>query len=164
MNKLRPWLAVVGSALVCVASLGALVAAGRSASSAADALGGGLRLYEARLSVADAQRQLGDSSVDDAIRGARRANATAEKLAVVIDRMADRLSETQSIAGSTSAATRRGVGDAGVIARQTMIAARLLAALNEHQTASTRYAAVNNRALRRILAALRETNESFPGP
>jgi hypothetical protein len=127
-----------------------------------DALEGAGRLLAARRDVADAERLLGDSNLDDALISARSANATAVRVGRITDRIARLLESTDAAASGVARSSRQGVSSTTSARRQTETAERVLAAISAYQGNATTLASTNLRALRRVLRALRRTNQSFP--
>ncbi len=126
-------------------------------------LEGQLRLYEARLRVAEAQDALGETDIEDALAGARSANEAAERVHAVTKNIAASLEPTTSTARVIARAAARGLRGARFARRQTELASQLLAAISSYQSAARGYSIATNRALEDILDALRRTNENFPG-
>ncbi|MDQ3986774.1 MAG: hypothetical protein M3280_09790 [Actinomycetota bacterium] len=162
MKPATKWLAVGASAVVCAASTGGLLVAATSKSQAGDSLAQAIRLHRARLDVARAQRELGGSDLSDAVDAGRKANAIALRVGRHTRRIADLLEPLGTSARRAVALGRRGIRSAITARRQTKIAAEVLAVIAGYQRSATEYAATTNSALRRILRALRETNESVP--
>jgi hypothetical protein len=163
MRKLLPWVGVVVSALLALGSLGAFVASIGAARDSHSALEGAEGLYQARLDVAEAQKKLGGNSIGDALISARKANATAETVGVITTRIARLLGSTEAVADAISTASRRGISSTSFVRRQSGVARDILATIAAYQARATGYAAINNRALQKILKALRATNDDFPG-
>ncbi|MEA2432622.1 MAG: hypothetical protein QOG54_79 [Actinomycetota bacterium] len=163
MKRTLPWVGVVLSAVLAVGSAGAFAASLGASKDAHSAYEGAERLYQARLDVAEAQKKLGDSSIEDAIISARKANATAESVGVVTKRIARLLAATEGIADAITDASRRGLASTSFVRKQSGVARDILATIAAYQARATRYASINNKALGRILKALRETNDQFPG-
>jgi hypothetical protein len=156
------WIGLAVASVLMVAAFGALVVATQSKSRAQSSLVDAIRLREARLDVARAQKALGGSNIKDAGRSGRRANAVALRVGVLTERIVDLLTP---LSGSTKEAVnqgRRGIRNSVVARKETKTAAAILGAIAGYQRAAVDDADLTNRALRRILAALRETNESIP--
>jgi hypothetical protein len=156
------WAGLAVSGLLALASFGALAVATQSKSQAHSSLEDAVRLRRARLDVAKAQRALGGSDIGDAARSGQRANAIALRVGVLTERVVDLL---EPLSGSTKRAVeqgRRGIRNSVVARRQSEVASGILVAIAGYQHAAVENADRTNKALRRILAALRETNESFP--
>jgi hypothetical protein len=162
VNAWRPWAGLVLAALVAVASFGALVVATRSKSQAHSSLEDAIRLREARLDVARAERALGGSDIGDAVRSGRKANAVALRVGTLTDRIVDLLAPLSDSTKEAVEQGRRGIRNSVVARRQTEVAAEILGAIAGYQHAAVTDADETNAALRRILSALRETNESIP--
>lgn len=160
-----PWLGVAASALAALVAVASVFVASSAESTARRARGGAQALLEARVAVAHAQEKLGTTDLDDALDAARSANATAQKVGRITRRIVGLLVPTERTAAAAQSAAARGVRSATVARRQTQVAARVLALIAGYQSTATRQAGKTNAALRRILVALRKTNESFPpGP
>jgi hypothetical protein len=156
------WVALLLCSVLLVASFGTLAVATRSKSQAHSSLEDAIRLYEARVDVAKAQRALGGSDIGDAVRSANDANETALRVGALTKRVVRLL---QPLSDSTKEAVeqgRRGIRNSVIAKRQTKVAAEILGAISGYQETAVDNGDLTNRALRRILAALRETNESFP--
>lgn len=162
MRSLRTLAPLIGSALLAVVALGAVVVAFRSKSQAQESLQSALRLREARIDVAEAQKALGESDIGDAVVAGREANEVALRVGDQTDRIAALLEPMQDSAERSVTEGRKGIRGAVAARRQTHVAAQVLEALAGYQRAATDNALVTNRALRRILEALRETNEDAP--
>jgi signal transduction histidine kinase len=121
------------------------------------------RLYEARQQVARTQEQVGGSNLHDAVAAARNANGSAERVQTITERIAALMDATRRQAASIGSTSRRGVRTVVLTRRQAQAAADALAAISSYQRSASRSAAISNRALRRILRALRRTNNGFPG-
>jgi hypothetical protein len=163
MRSVFAWIATGLAGLVALGSVAAFVASADAAARAETALEGGERLLVARRDVADAERLLGDSNLDDALRSARSANATAVRVGRITDRIARLLESTDAAASGVARSSRRGVSSTASARRQTETAERVLSAIAAYQGNATTFASTNLSALRRVLRALRRTNESFPG-
>ena len=162
MRTASRWVALFVCALLAVASFGALAVATRSKSQAHSSLEDAIRLRQARIHVAEAQRALGGSDIGDAVRSANEANEIALRVGSLTKRVVTLLAP---LSGTTKEAVeqgRRGVRNSVVAKRQTKVAADILGAIAGYQRSAVENADLTNKALRRILRALRETNESFP--
>ena len=153
---------IVGAALVALLALTAVVVAFRSKTQAHSSLQSAISLREARRDVAEAQSALDSSDIDDAIRSARKANSIAVRVGVQADKIARLLEPLRATVAESTAEGRRGIAQAASARRRTEVAAEVLEALAGYQRSATENATVTNRALVRILAALRETNEGLP--
>lgn len=163
MKALRV-LALVLSCLLAAASAGGLFVALTTSSSAAGALRSALELRSARIELADAQDQVGESDLGDVVAGARDANTTALGVGEATQKILDLLRPTAAAAKRSIASARAGARGATLTRRQTTAAAEVLATISAYQTSASRYSALTNRDLMRILEALRKTNESFERP
>lgn len=163
MRKLLPYLGALGAAAICVGGIAMTAVGAVSLKSASDARSSAQALYEARLEVARAQDQIGGSDLDEAVAGARDANASALSVRKVTRRIADLLHATRLDAEVIGRSSRRGVATVVSARRQAEAAARTLAAISTYQRSSSASTSETNRALARILRALRDTNDSFPG-
>ena len=157
-----PLIALILSALVAAASLGAVAVAGMTFRQADRALTSAQRLRETRLDLANAQKALGDTDLGQAVEGAEAANEIAERLQRSTARMLPLLASAEREGRAVSATTERTARQLKSIVGRTALASRILRVLAREQTGSSRSAAHTNDFLRRILAALRETNRSFP--
>lgn len=161
--KFLRWAGTLLAGLVAAVSIVVMTASVESAADARGALEGAERLYAGRLDVARAEKQLGSADARDAAEGAQSANAVAIRVKARIGALADVLLETADIAGRLTSATESGTRSAVFARRQTTVVADVLAAIAAYQEATARYSESNNDSLRRILRALRKTNEEFEG-
>ncbi|MGH2734156.1 MAG: hypothetical protein ACRDKZ_01140, partial [Actinomycetota bacterium] len=132
-------------------------------SRASDSVRDALDLYAARLEVAQAQKALGGSDLDDAVDAAGDANRIARRVGRLTRRIVATLVPAGRTARSTVGLARRGTQVVVATRRQSAIATGSLGAISGYQRAASRSNKVTNRALQRILVALRRTNEEF-GP
>jgi len=160
---MRRWIGVGLAALVLVGSVGMFAVALGARSDANETLGGALRLHNAQLDVAEAERALGNSDLGEAVRAARSANRVALEVGRATSKIVTLLRDTDDAAGAIAASARRGTRGAVFTRRQTEIVGDALGAIAGYQRAASRFSSDTNRSLRRILAALRRTNEEFPG-
>ena len=146
-------LAAAGTALAA-----ALISERQAARSADDAL----RLRAAQVEVARAQRTVGSGDIEGAIGSIRRANTIAVRIDRLTSQILGLLSPTaRSVAGTISLA-RRAARNAAQSRRLTQAVSGALAAIAAYQQSASSYGRITNRALRKILLALRRTNRSFP--
>ena len=157
-----PLIALILSALVAAASLGAVTVAGMTFRQADRALTSAQRLRETRLDLADAQKALGNSDLGQAVEGAEAANEIAKRLQRSTARMLPLLASAEREGRTVSATTERTAGRLESIVGRTTIASEILRVLARQQSGSARSAEMTNDFLRRILAALKRTNRSFP--
>lgn len=162
MRSLKAIAPLIGSALLAVIGVAAVAIAFQSKGQAQDSLESALRLRQARIDVAEAQEALGGSDIDDAVASGEEANAVALRVGERTERIAALLEPMQDSAARSVSEGRRGIRGAVTARRQTEIAADVLAALAAYQRAAGENASITNKALRRILIALRETNEDSP--
>lgn len=162
MRSLKAIAPLIGSALLAVIGVAAVAIAFQSKGQAQDSLESALRLRQARIDVAEAQEALGGSDIDDAVASGEEANAVALRVGERTERIAALLEPMQDSAARSVSEGRRGIRGAVTARRQTEIAADVLAALAAYQRAAGENASITNNALRRILIALRETNEDSP--
>ena len=162
MRSLRALAPMIGAALLALIGIAAVAVAFRSKAQAQDSLESALQLREARIDVAEAQEALGGSDIDDAVASGEEANAVALRVGERTERIAALLEPMERSAARSVSESRRGIRGAVAARRQTEIAADVLAALAAYQRAASDNASITNRALRRILVALRETNEDSP--
>lgn len=157
---------VTGLVLATLLALGSVAIAVVSATTKAQALStleSAHRLYDARLGVMEAQEELGESDLDDAVESAGRANATAERVKAITTDIADLLFSAETAAKATSSTSKRAVENVTLTRRQTAATSDVLAVIAGYQRAASGFADNTNAALKRILRALRKTNRSFPG-
>ena len=155
------WGGLVLSALLAAASFGIVAVATQSKSQAQESLRDAIRLHEARLDVARAERALGGSDIGDAVESGQRANAIAVRVGVLTDRVIDVLTPLSGSTKEAVAQGRRSIKNSVIARRQTRVAAEILGAIAGYQRTAIVDADLTNEALRRILKALRETNESI---
>lgn len=161
-GKLTSWAVIGMCAVVALGSGLAVVASYQVRTQARTALEGQVRLFSAREHVALAQEALGDADIEDALIGATQANEAAERVSLVTRRIVKLLRPTTRTAGVIAASARTALRGARFARRQTEVAAQVLGAISGYQSAARDYSSSTNRALRRIIAALRETNATFP--
>lgn len=154
--------AVPLTALLALASAGALVAAAASNRQASGALEGALRVRAARLAVVEAQGRLQGTDVEEVLGSIQESNAAAERVGDLTRRLLTSLQPTAADVEETVASARDGASEAAVAREQTRLAAELLAVIAGYQAAASDSAASTNRALRHVLAELRRTNREFP--
>ena len=160
---MKKWIGVVAASLALAGSLGMLAVAIQTRSDAGESLDGARALYAARLQVAEAQKELGSSDLSDAVRSARSANAVAIEVGEATSKIVALLEDTDDAAGDIARAARRGTQGAVFTRRQSEIVGDALGAIAGYQSAASTFSEKTNRALQRILVALRKTNEEFPG-
>lgn len=156
--------AVLASALVALAAFGAAVTAERSAAGARRALGDALALQRARAEVARAEEALGGTDLDDAIARAHKANAVAARVEMITADIVALLEPARADAGALIAAAQQSLSALSATHADARAVAKLLAALAGYQRAANSSAAATNRSLQRILSALRQLNQTLPGP
>ena len=162
-RRAASWVGIALAGLVTIGSIGTLTLALGTHADATASLERARRLEDAQEAVARAEAQLGESDLQTAVATAERANATALEVKSLIERMVRLLAPTRETAGSIVASARSGTSNVVYAHRQTELAAQLLGAIAGYQGSATESARKSNRALERILAALRETNRSFEG-
>lgn len=164
MNATRVrWLGPVAAGLSLILAGGMLLVALGAKADADDALDNSRRLYHAQLDVAEAQEALGGSDLGDANEAAADANRTALRVGEVTERIVARLGGLKRAVDDLTSISRRGSQNAVFARRQTDVASDLLGSIRGYQTAAARLALTTNDALERVLRALEETNEDFPG-
>ncbi len=163
MRRIAPIAGLVGAVLLALVMAAALVVSADAYRTGSGARRGAQRLHDSRVEVARAQERVGGSNLDEALASARAANSAAEKVGRITARVARLLQTTRVTAAAITAASRRGSRSVVFTRRQSEAAARSLFAISRYQTIASRSATVSNRALQRILRALRQTNENFPG-
>ncbi len=164
MKRSLPWLGLAGAALACLIGVAMMGVGAMTFKNAGDARRSAATLYEARLQVTKTQNQMGESDLDEAVAGANTANKSAERVRQITERIADLLHVTRQDAAAIGASSRRGAATVLATRRQSDTAAQALAAIAAYQRSATTSTAKTNRALVRILRALRETNEEFRRP
>ena len=162
MNRILSWAIIALCGVLALGSVVALVASYQVRSESRSALLAQVTLYSARLHVETAQAALGDTDIKDALIGARKANQAAARVALVTRRIVRLLRPMTRTADVIAVSARSGLRGARFARRQTEVAAQLLGAISGYQSAAGRYAQSTNRALERILEALRRTNGSLP--
>jgi hypothetical protein len=160
---MKKWIGVVPAAIARAGCLGMFAVSMQTRSDANTSLDGARRLYAARLQVSEAQKALGESDLSDAVRSARSANAVAVEVGEATSKIVALLENTDDAAADIARAARRGTQGAVFTRRQSEIVGDALGAIAGYQEAASTYAEDTNGALQRILAALRKTNEEFPG-
>lgn len=161
MNRAWRWVGLFLSALLAVASFGMLAVAAQSKSQAHGSLQDAEQLLQARMDVAEAQEALGSSDIGDAVESGQRANAIALRVGALTERVVKLLTPLGASTKESVKQGRRGIRNSVVARRQTKVVAGILGAIAGYQEAAVEDADVTNRSLRRILRALRETNESI---
>lgn len=154
--------AVVLASLLALTTLAAAAVSFRLSAQASGTMLGQMRLLEARRDVAEAEAALGGADIEDALEGANQANEAARRVGRVTSRIVRLLQPASITADRIAASAEDGLRGARFAGRQSEIAARLLDAISDYQSAAATASETTNRALRRILAALRRTNENFP--
>lgn len=164
MSRTLSWTAAVLSGLLALGSGAALTVAALERDAAGTALRGSIRSREAERSVVRAQGRLTGADVGEALDSIRRANEAADRVAGLTRRLVGLLEATLAETTGAVEASREGASRTVTARRETDLAAQLLAAIAGYQASASDSAAATNRALRRILEALRATNREFPGP
>ena len=162
-RAMKKWIGVVLAGLALAGSLGMFVVSMQTRSDAKASLEGARQLYAARLQVAEAQKELGNSDLSDAVQSARSANAIAIEVGEATSKIVALLEDTDDAAANIAQAARRGTQGAVFTRRQSEIVGDALGAIAGYQNAASAFSKDTNRSLRRILVALRKTNEEFPG-
>jgi hypothetical protein len=163
LRRAFPWVALLLAGVALAGSATALFVAARTLGNARGARANAAALLEARRDLAEAQGGVGESHIEEAVTTAGRANAAARRVARLIERTIAALEPAVPLARTLTGYSTAASGDVTFARRQTLIAARLLGAIAGYQKDAGRYALVTNRALERILEALRKTNDDFPG-
>lgn len=164
MRRLLPWAAAGLSAILALGSVGALALAAGGGEAARRALRGSVRSHLAERAVVRAQEDVSRTDIEGALAAIRRANEAAERVALLTEELVGSLEPTVDEASLAVASARDGAASAAAARNETALAAQLLAAIAGYQSAASDSAGTTNAALRRILAALRETNRRFSGP
>jgi hypothetical protein len=161
MTRVLRWVAVVVAAMLAAGSGAAIVSARQTLDQATGAIEGAELLRKARIDLADAQEGVGKSNLEEAVEGARIANAAAEKVKLTTLRLLQRvegaLADVESLTATSEASGQR----VAVSRARTKLAAALLSAISGEQTAASRATHSSNRYLRRILKALRRSNRAL---
>ena len=160
---MRKWIGVALTALALAGSLGMFAVSMQTRSDANASLEGARQLHAARLHVAAAQKELGNSDLSDAVQSARSANAIAIKVGEATSKIVALLENTDDAAANIARAARRGTQGAVFTRRQSEIVGDALGAIAGYQSAASTFSKETNRSLQRILSALRRTNRDFPG-
>ena len=162
MRRVLVWVAVFVSAGLAASGVVAYTIAQQTHAQAETTRDGAIRLRQARLDLVKAQDALGESDLEAAVEGAERANATAQRVRTNTSRLLARL---RSLAADVDEVNDTSVasGESLDLTRNRMrLTASLLRAVRGEQQAASDATVYSQRFLRRILAALRETNRSLP--
>jgi hypothetical protein len=162
MKRILRVTALVASAIVCAASIGAVAVAGMTYRQATTAFSSAEELRATRLELTQAQQQVGSSDLSDALAGAVAANEVAQRLRRSTARMIPLLRSADTAGAGTVEATKRTAAALRTIIRRARPASRVLRIIAREQSRSSQAAHVTNSFLRRILTALKKTNRSFP--
>jgi hypothetical protein len=153
---------VVLAAFALAGTVAMFAVALQTRSQAGESLDGARALHAARLDVAEAQEALGEGDLSDAVASARSANEVALEVGKATSKIVDLLETTDDAAAEIARAARRGARGAVFTRRQSEIVGDALGAIAGYQSAASGSSEETNRALRRILIALRRTNEEVP--
>lgn len=162
MTRGWAWTALGASILAAAVGGVSVAVAIQSRSQASDSLAQAVRLYRARVQVAEAQKALGSADLSDAVASGEKTNAIALQVGKNTREIARLLEPFGRSARRSVILGRRGVGYAAAARAQTSVAARILGAISGYQRNAVGFASDTNEALRKILRELRKTNESFP--
>ena len=162
MKSVLAWIGAVLAGVVAAAAIAMAFVSANLNRTAQDSLHGALELHGARLSVAAAEKELGGGDIQGALESARRANARAETVGAVTEELVATLRPTSKRAAAITESSRRSAENVAFTRRQATVANDLIGAVAGYQQAASKLAQDTNEALERILAALKETNRSFP--
>ena len=162
MTRVLKWVAVVVAAMLAAGSGAAIVSARQTLEQAKGAIEGAQRLRKVRIDLVDAQEGVGKSNLEEAVAGARIANAAAEEVKLTTLRLLRRveaaLGDVEALTASSEASGER----VAISRARTRLASQLLAAITNEQLSASSATHASNRYLRRILKALRRSNRAFP--
>jgi hypothetical protein len=162
MTRALRWVAVVVAAMLAAGSGAAIVSARQTLDQAKGAITGAERLRKVRIDLADAQEGVGKSNLEEAVEGARVANAAAEEVKVTTLQLLQRV-EAALVDVEALTASSESSGERVAISRaRTRLAAVLLSAISDEQRTASRATHASNGYLRRILKALRRSNRAIP--
>ena len=164
MKRAISWTSAALSAILALGSAGALVVAMGQGDAARRALRGSIQAHVAERAVVRAQEGVSGTDVAAALAAIRRANEAGGRVALLTEELVAAMEPTVDETARAVGSARDGASSAAAARSETRVAAQLLAAIAGYQTAASDSAGATNAALRRVLAALRETNRSFSGP
>ena len=162
MSRALVWVAVVVCGALAGSGVVALGVARQTFAQAETTRDGASRLREARLDLVEAQNALGRSDLEAAVEGAEKANATALRVRSRTSRLLQHLRGLASDVDDITATSASSAERLEVTRSRMRTAASLLRAVRHEQQAASDATTHTTRFLRRILAALRETNRSLP--
>lgn len=162
MTRAFRWIAVAVAAMLAAGSFAAIVSARQTLEQARGAIEGAQDLRKVRIDLVDAQEGVGKSNLEEAVQGARIANAAAENVKVTTIRLLRRVESALADVDALTASSEASAERVAISRARTRLAAALLSAISGEQRAASRATHVSNRYLRRILAALRRSNRAFP--
>jgi hypothetical protein len=154
--------ALVLSAVLCVAGIGSFFMAAGTLLQANDALEGAENIRASQLRLVEAQKALGGSNLEEALTGAEAANAAAEDVRTTTEKIIPLLRAAERGSGSVTSVSRETGRRVASLEIRAALATKLLRALAGEQDSSAEAGVITNGFLRRVLRALKETNQSFP--
>lgn len=163
MRRVLSWISVMVSGAVTLGFGAGLGVAVLERDAAEGALHDSLRARAAEVSVVKAQGRLTGTDVGEALTAIRQANQAAGRVATLTRSLAASLEATVGETTGAVEASREGAGRTTAALRETEAVAELLAAIAGYQASASSSADETNKALRRILRALRETNRELSG-
>lgn len=164
MKRAGPFVALGLSILLLVGAGAALATAWVSERQARTTMDGAIRLREAQVAVARAERKVGGSDIEKALASINSSNVIAGRIGKLTAQIVLVLEPTARTAIQSFSLARRGARGAAESKRLIQSVADALAAIASYQESGSASAEVTNAALRRILRSLRRTNRTFPGP
>lgn len=163
MTQVKRWAGPVASVIALALSATMAVVSFGFAADARDSVEGAQALFDAQVRVADAQDKLEGTDLQEAITSAREANAVAFRVGKVTARIVSFVESAQEAVDALISTSQRGAQSAVFASRQLDAAAGILSEIGGYQRQAKASAGKTNRALRKVLEALRKTNRSFPG-
>lgn len=163
MRRALSWISVAVSGALTLGFGAGLGVAVLERDAAEGALRDSLRARAAEVAVVKAQGRLTGTDVGEALTSIRQANQAAGRVAALTRSLAASLEATVGETTGAVEASREGAGRTTAALRETEAVSGLLAAIAGYQASASDSADETNRALRRILRALRETNRELSG-
>ena len=162
MSRILVWVAVVVCSALAGSGVVAFGIARQTLAQAETTRDGAMRLREARLDLVEAQNALGRSDLESAVQGAEKTNETALRVQANTSRLLEQLRGLAADVDDVTATSASSAKTLDVTRGRMSTAASLLRAVRREQQAASDATTYTTRFLRRILAALRETNRSLP--
>lgn len=162
MSRILVWVAVVVCSALAGSGVVALGVARQTFAQAETTRDGAIRLREARLDLIEAQNALGRSDLESAVQGAEKTNETALRVQANTSRLLEQLRGLAADVDDVTATSASSAETLDVTRGRMRTAASLLRAVRREQQTASDATTYTTRFLRRILAALRETNRSLP--